>query len=297
MTIVSAPAAPATVPPTALPAQWQDWIANNIVQGCIDVDMVKVMVENGFEPVFSAHAISVVRAMTERVRQQVPGMLTDYQADAIRLPASGRVRAADREVQIGFVLRNPNVALIENLLSEDECAKMIQLSAGKLRRSEVVATEQAGYEVSQVRTSDGTHFQRGENALVTRIEARLAALCGVPIEHGEPLQILHYQPGGRYLPHHDYFESDQVGGQASLQQGGQRIITVVTYLNDVPEGGDTTFPELELAIKPRRGCAVYFEYHNHAGQVDPRCLHAGEPVIRGEKWIATKWIRKHPYHG
>jgi prolyl 4-hydroxylase len=281
----------------SLNAQWQDWIASNVMKGCLDADLVKVMVDTGFEPTFAQHAISVVRAMTERVQIQTPGLLTDYEADPIRLKPGARVRAADREVEIGFVLRNPNIALIENLLSGDECDKLISLARGKLKRSEVVATQQAGFEVSAVRTSEGAHFERGENAIVSRIEQRLSALTGIPIEQGEPLQILYYKPGGRYLPHHDYFETDQAGGQASMTSGGQRVATVVTYLNDVSEGGDTTFPELELAIRPRRGCAVYFEYHNGAGQTDPRCLHAGEPVVKGEKWIATKWLRERAYYG
>jgi len=55
------------------------------------------------------------------------------------------------------------------------------------------------------------------------------------------------------------------------------------------------FPELDLAIKPRPGTAIYFEYTNREGLLDPRCLHGGSPVVRGEKWIATKWIRQGPY--
>ena len=55
------------------------------------------------------------------------------------------------------------------------------------------------------------------------------------------------------------------------------------------------FPELSLDVKPRRGSALYFEYRNAAGELDARCLHAGVPVIQGEKWIATKWLRQGPY--
>ena len=67
------------------------------------------------------------------------------------------------------------------------------------------------------------------------------------------------------------------------------------FLNDVPGGGATEFPEIELTVMPRRGCAVYFEYCNQAGELDPRCLHAGRPVTEGEKWVVTKWLRQRPY--
>ena len=67
------------------------------------------------------------------------------------------------------------------------------------------------------------------------------------------------------------------------------------YLNDVAEGGGTDFPDVGLSIVPRQGRAVYFAYTGHFGEVDPLSLHAGLPVIRGEKWIATKWLRQKAY--
>ena len=67
------------------------------------------------------------------------------------------------------------------------------------------------------------------------------------------------------------------------------------YLNDVAEGGETTFPSIHLTVSPKKGSAVYFEYCNSRGQVDPLSLHAGQPVLQGEKWIATKWMRERKY--
>ncbi|MEZ5661867.1 MAG: 2OG-Fe(II) oxygenase, partial [Burkholderiaceae bacterium] len=74
-----------------------------------------------------------------------------------------------------------------------------------------------------------------------------------------------------------------------------RIATLVLYLNTVEEGGETAFPKINVAVRARQGAAAYFEYHNAQGQLDPRCLHAGVPVRRGEKWIATKWLRESAY--
>ena len=194
-----------------------------------------------------------------------------------------------------LVLANPNVALLENLLSEQECEQLIRMAQGKLRRSEVVDPASGRLEVSGVRSSEGTHFGYAENAVVARIEARVAALTGIPIPHGEPLQLLHYPVGGEYVPHNDYFDPAFEGSAAVLAQGGQRIATIVIYLQEPELGGETWFPELELAVRPRRGGAVYFEYCNARGELDSRCLHAGAPVRRGHKWIATKWLRQRPY--
>lgn len=282
-------------PPPGLSPQWQDWLASNIVRGVGDAELLAGMTDGGFDVAYARVAISVVRSMTVRVQQTAPSLLTDYESDPLRLPNLNRFRAADREVGFGFVLVNPNVVQVTNLLSDDECQALIRLSQGKLKRSEVVERATGASEVSAIRTSEGAHFERGENAVVSRLEARLEALCGIPVANGEPLQMLHYGVGDEYKPHHDYFDPADRGSAALTKAGGQRVATFVIYLNDVEAGGETVFPELELSVKPHRGSAVYFEYHNQKQQLDPRCMHGGAPVTKGEKWIVTKWLRQGPY--
>jgi prolyl 4-hydroxylase len=67
--------------------------------------------------------------------------------------------------------------------------------------------------------------------------------------------------------------------------------TLIVYLNDVPDGGETVFPEVGLSVSPRRGNAVYFEYANSRQQLDGKSLHAGGAVVQGQKWALTKWMR------
>ncbi|MGZ5781611.1 MAG: prolyl hydroxylase family protein, partial [Burkholderiaceae bacterium] len=76
---------------------------------------------------------------------------------------------------------------------------------------------------------------------------------------------------------------------------GQRVATLILYLNDVEEGGETEFPEIGLKIIPKAGNALYFAYMNSSSQPDPLTLHAGRPVLKGEKWIATRWVRERAY--
>ena len=219
-----------------------------------------------------------------------------YQASPIRLISQlPRFTVADREVELAAVMSNPNIAVIRGLLSDEECDEVIRLSRGKMKTSQVVDRESGGSYESSVRKSEGSHFERGENELVRRIEARLSALVDLPVNRGEPLQILHYGPGGEYKAHQDFFEPKDPGSAVLTRVGGQRIGTVVMYLNDVPEGGETAFPDIGFSAKPIKGSAVYFEYQNADGQLDYRCLHAGMPVIRGDKWIMTKWLRERPY--
>ena len=281
--------------PSKLSAEWQDWLASNIVAGCTSADMEKVMIDNAFDPAFARSAIVVVRSMTERVQQQSPSVLNGYKAEPLRLPKGVILDASGHPVKVGFLMENPNIALLDGLLTDEECEALIQASAGKLERSLVVDRQSGGQLPSNVRSSEGAHFQRGETDLVKAIEARIAALTGLRIEQGEPIQILHYGLQGEYLPHHDYFDPMDPGTPVILKTGGQRIATLVMYLNTPEEGGATHFPELDLEVKARKGSAVYFEYMNKAGQIDSRSLHAGMPVVKGEKWIATKWLRESNY--
>jgi prolyl 4-hydroxylase len=280
--------------PPGLTPEWQDWLAGQIVRGSPDPELLQTMRTQGFDEHYARVAISVVRSMTARVQQQAPAMLQQYDCPEIRIKDANKLRVADREVEVRMLLKNPNVAVLDGLLSDQECDKLVQIAAGKITRSEVIEPDGTRH-ASDVRTSMGTHFAHAENAVVDRIEHRLAALIDKPIDHGEPLQILHYKVGGEYKPHHDYF--DPKGGSYTdvLKQGGQRIATLIFYLNEVEGGGETIFPELELAVKPRRGSGVYFEYCNQDSALDARLLHGGAPVTKGLKWIATKWIRQRSY--
>jgi prolyl 4-hydroxylase len=156
-----------------------------------------------------------------------------------------------------------------------------------------VATETGGDEVHDDRTSNGMFFTRGESELARRIEARIARLLNWPVENGEGLQVLHYRPGAEYKPHYDYFDPAAPGTPTILKRGGQRVGTVVMYLSEPEKGGGTTFPDVQFEVAPKRGNAVFFSY----AQPDPssKSLHGGAPVIAGEKWIATKWLREREF--
>lgn len=201
-----------------------------------------------------------------------------------------QIDVGDRVVQVLTTLKLPRVVVFGGLLSEDECEALVAAAAPRMARSLTVQTQTGGEEVNPDRTSQGMFFQRGESELVARIETRIARLLRWPVDHGEGMQVLHYQPGAEYKPHYDYFDPAEPGTPAILRRGGQRVGTLVMYLNDPVRGGGTTFPDLGLEVAPVRGNAVFFSYdrpHPATGT-----LHGGAPVLEGEKWVATKWLRE-----
>jgi prolyl 4-hydroxylase len=187
-------------------------------------------------------------------------------------------------------LRNPRVVVFGGLLSDAECDELIAQASERLARSETVHTDTGGSEINAARTSDGMFFDRGETALCARLEARFAALLDWPLENGEGLQILRYKPGAEYKPHYDYFDPALPGSPSILRRGGQRVASLVCYLNTPVRGGATVFPDVQLDVAPIRGNAVFFSYDRPHPMT--RSLHGGAPVVEGEKWVATKWLRE-----
>ena len=204
------------------------------------------------------------------------------------------VDVGDRRVSVVSAMAQPRVVVFAGLLSDEECDALVEAARPHLDRSRTVANQTGGEEINADRTSQGMFFQRGENELVRRIEARIAKLVNWPVENGEGVQVLRYTPGTEYKPHYDYFDPDQPGTASLLKRGGQRVGTVVMYLSEPVKGGGTTFPGVHLEVAPQRGNAVFFSYNRP--HPCTQTLHGGAPVIEGEKWIATKWLREREFN-
>ncbi len=205
-------------------------------------------------------------------------------------PGAHEVEIAAHRLQVLTSLHGPRVVVFGGLLSHAECDELVSLAQARLARSETVQVATGASEVNTSRTSEGMFFGRGENALCARIEARIAALFNWPVENGEGLQILRYRPGAQYKPHYDYFDPAQPGTPAILKRGGQRVASLVMYLSSPQRGGATVFPDAKLEINPVKGNAVFFSYD--CAHPSTRTLHGGAPVLEGEKWVATKWLRE-----
>lgn len=273
----------------SLPQEWQRWITQNLERGCDPRDMTTIMVrDGGFDASLARMAIEDAPHSTARaVRSPQPMPAIDTSTNCIRTP--------DRVVDILFTLQSPRLVLLGNLLSDDECDMLAAYGEQRLERSPVVADASSKVRVHADRTSRGVMLQRGETELVTRIEARLAALTQWPVDRGEGLQVLHYAKGNEYRPHFDWFDPALPGPRKHLQRGGQRLATVIMYLSDVEQGGATSFPKAGLQVQPKKGSAVFFANTDPYGVVDQRALHGGEPVVEGVKVIATKWLRQAAY--
>ena len=267
------------------------WVVAQVQAGVAPEDIVRPLIDQGWAEADAIEAVeqSLRAYVGDREREQ--GLPPAVPVPApVQWNGAAHLHAADRDVGVLAHLVHPQIIVFGNVLAADECERLIALARSRLVRSTTVDPATGGDLVHEARTSEGMYFVRGDNPLCERIEARLAALTGWPVENGEGLQVLRYGVGAQYRPHHDYFAPAEPGSAAILARGGQRVASLVMYLNTTARGGATVFPEAHFQVSAVRGNGVFFSY-DRAHPVT-RTLHGGAPVLEGEKWIATKWLRE-----
>ena len=156
-------------------------------------------------------------------------------------------------MEVLLTLNAPRIALLGNVLSDEECDALVAYCEPRLVRSSVVADADGNVQVHPNRTSRDVMLQRRETEIIARIEARLAALTQWPVERSEGLQVLRYGAGDEYRPHFDWISSDLPGLRGHMATGGQRLAMFVLYLSQVESGGGTSFPSIGLQVMPKKG--------------------------------------------
>jgi prolyl 4-hydroxylase len=186
------------------------------------------------------------------------------------------------------ICEEPYIVSFRGLFSAAECRYLIEAATPMLTPALIVDVKTGTQKRDPVRISDGCGFTWPlENPAVHALNRRIAAASGTTPEQGEPLQILRYGVGGEYKPHFD-----SIPGFSN-----QRALTMLVWLNEEYEGGETWFNTPQLALKGQPGDAVLFRNVGEDGRRDPKSAHAGLPVKEGEKLLASKWIRQSNFAG
>lgn len=197
--------------------------------------------------------------------------------------------------QFQCISHAPKVGMYHQFISQDEALHLVQLARSRLIPSTVMHPEGSAGLYNPGRSSYTAFLEKSEDAVVKRIEERVSGLLGCHLSQIEPLQIVRYQFGQEYKPHHDYFSPEQL----KAQHNNQRQHTLLIYLNDLPleAGGYTVFPRLFIACLPSAGAALYFQNMRDSTQeLEEATLHGGAPIlIEGvEKWACNVWVRQQP---
>lgn len=274
-----------------LTPETEQWVVQQAMSGQDPQSVVARLLNEGWAEQEAADAVQLaVETFITQASRSAGLPLPSRVPATFELNGASVIDAGDRHVQVLASMLLPRVVVLGGLLADDECDELVEAARPKLRRSTTVNMQTGGDLVHAARTSRGTYFERGATDLCMRIEQRIARVLDWPLENGEGLQILNYGAGAEYKPHHDYFDPELPGSEVLLQRGGQRVATVVMYLNTPARGGATTFPESHFEVGAVKGNAVFFSYDRPHPMT--KSLHGGAPVIAGEKWVATKWLRE-----
>lgn len=180
--------------------------------------------------------------------------------------------------------------ILNNVLTKCECDKLIEISKDKLFDSQIVS----GHD-KKIRNSKQFWISKS-NELARIIIEKLSKEFKIPFENSEDIQIVRYLPNQYYNEHHDSCCDDNENCKKFIQDGGQRQLTILIYLNDNFTDGETYFKNLNLKIKPNVGDAVvFYPLSTRTSKCHPLSLHQGLPVSSGEKWIANVWFRENKF--
>ncbi|XP_026850731.1 prolyl 4-hydroxylase subunit alpha-2 [Drosophila persimilis] len=189
---------------------------------------------------------------------------------------------------------DPYIVVYHNVLSDAEIAEVERVTEPLLKRSVVFDGKENKMSTSKKRTALGAwlpddNMDVSGRAVIQRILRRIHELTGLIMNDRQDMQLIKYGYGGHYDIHFDYFNTSSPITKAR----GDRMATVLFYLNDVKHGGSTAFTDLQLKVPSERGKVLF--WYNMRGEthdLDSRTLHGACPVIDGTKSILSCWIHE-----
>lgn len=192
-----------------------------------------------------------------------------------------------------FASRDPRILVSRGFASAQECDWLVEAARSRLVPAQIYDPQTGeGFEAGDVRNNSAAAFGVLETGvLLCALRSRLRACFALDGHVFEPLMVLHYETGQQFAPHFDFIDPDQPGLRDDIAAKGQRVATLLIYLNDDFTGGQTDFDALGYSFKGAKGDALIFWNTDTAGRPDQRMRHAGMPPLSGEKWLLSQWIR------
>jgi len=191
-------------------------------------------------------------------------------------------------VSLKILNKSPKIFVIENFLKKKYCDNLINISKNNLEHS-MTGTLGNG-KLSNVRTSANCFIPIVHDKLTSHIFKKICYLLKKNSNNFDKrYQVVKYESGQEYKKHID--PSVSIIKEKKYKH---RRFTVLLYLNDVIEGGETYFPNIDIKIKPQQGKLIYFENYKFDSDqddyvIDTKSYHCSLPVINCEKWVANLW--------
>lgn len=219
----------------------------------------------------------------------VPPPEAEHNPDRDRLRRIGR-KVRERLADIHDVYTVPTdkaeIWALGGFFSTEECDRLMAITDAVAKPSRAFDAEYAsGYRTSY--SGDVDPY----DPFIVKLQRRLDDLLGLDPAYGETIQTQRYLPGQQFQAHTDWFPGGTQYWELEKDRGGQRSITAMAFLNPVEEGGHTEFPRLGISIEPQPGALLIWNNADPEGVPNPWTIHAGRPVVKGVKYVITKWYR------
>ena len=202
------------------------------------------------------------------------------------------VAALLKPPQAKVEIESPRIATARGLMNAAECARAIAWASTRLTRAMIYDEQTGGEALADERSNTKADMKLTDiDVPFVMLQARMSALLGLPVPWFERANILHYKPGQRFTPHYDFLDEQMPGPAKNVAMFGQRVVTLLIYLNDDYAGGETDFPNVRYRFRGKTGDALMFGNATPDGAPDERTLHAGLAPVSGEKWLLSQWVR------
>lgn len=291
-----------------LDTSWKEWIQQNISQGSDKDEIVSILLQNNFHPqtiINEMQYTPVSPALLDIMKYKMNGQRLDTAAfgslgiQNIQKAPKPREKSKLHTVELDDVhltfskkLQDDKVHLytIDNFLTYDECDALISRIKKQCRPSTITNPNESDEDFRTSQTCDLSH---NLDSFIEDLDRRIADYLGYEVQRSEGIQGQYYQVGNQFKAHTDYFEPNSQEYVDFASEMGQRTWTFMIYLNDVPKGGETEFGKLGQTFTPQKGQAVVWNSMYSDGRMNPDTLHWAKPILKGEKYIITKWFRTH----
>ena len=194
----------------------------------------------------------------------------------------------------------PLILTIDDFLTDEECKHIKKISKDKLAKAKTCYyTEEEQQKIENMnykgRTNKNCWLESDRDKIIKGVFNKAAKLLNTDYKLFEALQVIHYKKGEEYKHHYDAWDKEEQGKfEKYTCERGNRVFTLLFYLNDIIEGGETEFnmTKKTIKVKSKKGKALLFKNTNEDGSLNKHSMHAGLPVIQGEKWACNLWMRE-----
>ena len=184
----------------------------------------------------------------------------------------------------------PLIFTHDNFMTAEECQHVINNALPNLKTATVYNENIKADVVEDIRKCKVCYFNHSHDEVFSNIINKLSEVTGIHPSHAEKFQVVSYEEGEYFDYHIDAFTPNE---SPMYLDGHQRIITTMVYLNDVIDGGETSFKMLNLNISPAEGRILVFQNcKKNTNLPNPQTLHAGMPIKKGVKYVMNVWYRE-----